>query len=314
MKIGVSVYVVGVRNDKNQQYEIHDIDGKDLIAIINNHAKVDIGKYDNDKADEKMFSFSRLEYRDVKTEDGKEKYEVLFFSVKTGDYGVASEIVDSETLEITYHKKSSEAEMMTFSGCIIAPRGKHTTAVILMQTLGRYGFVTTMKKHINLYIKAENDNNRVYFDPLMPREFAEKILNEGKLSGITFIRYRIPSDIADQLGVNSGATEVREERRFKARGGFPKEIIHGLLFGNKDKSAVVSIENFDVDDIQFIIKNGSSEKTITLSNIDKLQVHEDITEKIGDAVEADGSPKFEPLCKILREIGEWYLSIKGVIM
>lgn len=315
MKIGVSVYVVGVRNGEDKQYEIHDIGGKDLISIVNNHAKVVIGKYDNNKLDESMFSFSRMEYKDIKTEDGKEKYEALFFSVKTGDYGVASEIVDSETMEVTYRKKQSEAEIKTFSGCIIVPRGKHRTAAILLQTMGRYGIVTVMKKYIDSYIKAENENDRVFFNPLMPKEFAKKIFEKGKLSSITFIRYRTPSDIADQFGIDNGTKVIRDEHKFKARGGFSKELFWDILTGKKDKSTIVSIENFDVDDIQFNMKIGTTEKVITLSNLDKLQVHEDITEKFKEEdMESDGSPKFEPLRKILIEMAEWYLKAKGVIM
>ena len=76
--------------------------------------------------------------------------------------------------------------------------------------------------------------------------------------------------------------------------------------GNLKNVAITGVNEYV--DLKLEFATGRTSKTISLRNVDKLIVTEDIT----DVVEiVGGHPEFTSLCGAMKETGEFYLIAKG---
>ena len=94
--IGVSTYEFCVKDSNNQNLELHDILGESILEIINNAATIRINTYDNDPGGETVFSYDKLILADKRNENNQKIYDYLAMRIKTGEYGVETELVDSQ--------------------------------------------------------------------------------------------------------------------------------------------------------------------------------------------------------------------------
>lgn len=312
--VGLTAYSFCVRDEENNEHELHDIYERNFIDIINSEAGLDLNKYANDRDDESVFTFDKLEPFQKYDSVQRRIYDCLFMRVKTGEYGVESEIVDSETGNTNYTKKTDEADVMPFGCAIFVPAGKHTRGIIIFQSIGRFGIVTIMKKHIQEYLKRIDNNLRLVVEPIMPRNYAAKLFEKGILKSVRLVRYGIPDDDADRYGIDRGVKEIVEERVIKKPAGFmqnKKTQLRDFIDRKCSVTDVMKIENFEVDDLKLEFKTGKRIKTISLKNVDSLTISEDVTENV---IIDNGHPTFSSLCSVMKETGEYYLRAKGALI
>ena len=312
--IGVSTYEFCVKDSNNQNLELHDILGESILEIINNAATIRINTYDNDPVGETVYTYDKLILADKRNENNQKIYDYLAMRIKTGEYGVETELVDSQTGNITYTRGEREADVMPFGCCMLVPAGEHTKGIFAFQSIGRYGIVTIVKKYIDAYLRRIDNSLRFVMGPVMPREYASKLFEEGILKSIRIIRYNIPDDQAERYGLDRGIKEVVEERVIRRPGGFLKNKKNEIQrYFNRECGIkeIIQLDNFEMDDLKFEFQNGRRVKTLSLKNIDNLVISEDITE---DIILENGHPAFESLVTKLSEIGEYYLLAKGAIV
>lgn len=134
--VGLTTYSFCVRDGNHNEYELHDIQGREFIDLINREAQLNLKRYDNDKNEESIFTFDNVEIHTKKDSVQREVYSCLFMRVKTGEYGAESEIVDSETGNTNYTKGIGEADVMPFGCAVLVPSGRHTSGIIIFNQLG----------------------------------------------------------------------------------------------------------------------------------------------------------------------------------
>ena len=115
-RVGITAYGINVRNEKNRDLELHDIYGISLLEYLEGIAKNTVDEYDKDSISENIFAYNKVDLQKIKNANGQDVYEILYLRIKTGEYGEESEIVDSDTGEITHTKSVGEADVMPF-GC-----------------------------------------------------------------------------------------------------------------------------------------------------------------------------------------------------
>lgn len=202
---------------------------------------------------------------------------------------------------------------MPFGCCIIVPAGKYTEGIILLQSLGRNGISTIIKRKIDKEIKNIDPNLRLVMDPIVPKAYMERFLQDGVLKTVRFIQYGIEDDDAEQLGINRGTKEIIQERVLRKPTGFIRnnyEKIMNCIAGNITYSEIVQLEDFEIDDLKMEFQIGNRVKTISMKGLDRIVFNEDITE---DVIMENGHPTFASLCRVMKEIGESYLRIRGFI-
>lgn len=127
------------------------------------------------------------------------------------------------------------------------------------------------------------------------------------------IRYEIPEDMAERVGINYGVAATKEERIIHKPIGFMerrKNEIKEWMKGQRASTKIIQIEDFDYDILKFVFRLGNTEKTINLNNLDKIVITEDITEKVQTV---QGQPVFDSLKPIMIDTGKSYLAGQGFI-
>lgn len=311
--IGITAYGIRVRNEDHKNLELHDIYGVSLIELIKNEAEITVNEYDKDTSDENVFAYNIIDHQTIRNTSGQEIYDILYLRVKTGDYGEESEIVDSNTGIVTHRKSVAEADVMPFGCCIIVPSGKYSEGIVLFQSLGRNGITVVMKKKLNEYIKNIDGELRAVLNPIVPKEYMQRLLTKGVLRRIRLISYTIPEDDAERYGLDRGTKEAVQERVINRPIGFARnkfDRIMECLKGERTYDTIIELDDFEIDDLKMEFGFGKRNKTISMKGLDRLVVTEDISENV---LTENGHPVFQSLCENMREIGEEYLRSKGAI-
>lgn len=311
--VGLTAYGIEIRDEEHNNLEMHNIYGVSLLEYLRNIATSSIDEYDRDRVAENVFGYNVVDFQTVRNNAGQDVYQILYLRIKTGDYGEESEIVDSETGETTHNKSAEEADVLPFGCCVIVPCGEYTEGIILIQSLGRNGITSTLKKKFNEYIKKLDSQLRVVLNPMVPRHYMERLLKDGVLKSIRLLSYGIPDDDAERYGIDRGVSKVVQERVIKKPTGFIRNKYDQLMEcvrGERAYNTIIELDDFEIDDFKLEFSFGKRSKTISMKGLDQLVVNEDITD---DVDIEKGHPTFESLCNVMREIGEEYLRAKGAI-
>jgi hypothetical protein len=311
--IGLTAYSICVRDDSNNQYELHDILGNSLIEYLESIGKTEKDKYKDDQVKENLFAFNEVKVEKRVNENNQALYDILYIRIKTGEYGEESEIVARKSGKVTHVKGDDEADVMPFGFSIIVPSGKYTGGVIMLQSLGRNGIVSIVKEKLNQYIKLINNQLRVVMNPILPKHYINQFLNKGILKSIRLVRYIIPEEDAEAYGINAGVEQTIEERIIKNPVGFVAnkcDALKEVIEGKRKYDEVIEIKDFETNDLKLEFKMGRRLKTVSMKNLDALVVNEDITDEV--KIEK-GHPTFESLCKIMDNSGYSYLIAMGFL-
>ncbi len=311
-KIGLTVYGISVLTNMNQRNELHNIFGKSLIAIIKDFATGKINNYTRDDQNEKLFTFELIETEQVKNNEGQDSYELLYGRVKTGEFGIESELVNINTGD-TYTRTADQADIMPFGFCIAIPNGNIDNAVIVLQTVGIYGMKTSLQEQLKECIKEIDSDLRINIGVIVPRTYIDRFFEHGVLQSIRMIRYEIPQDDANRIGINYGVKQTYEERIIRKPLGFMERNQRKLdewKRGQRSYTDVVEIDNFEYDDLKLDFKLGRTNKSISLKNVDNIAVTEDVTDLVD---QVGGHPTFSSIKAVMKDTAKEYLIGKGLI-
>lgn len=229
----------------------------------------------NDEKKSKTFSIEKnsIKYNDTDT------YRTMSFTIISGAYGIESDMTDSNTNEILFHRDTHVADNKKFNVLFFVPKDAGDASVIkgilIFQTIATYGVKDITVKKIKAFIKnigLSIDTRSVSVGVLI-----EKLINDGGLHKITLIKDRISLNDADNMLISSG----REEKSFinpKLQPAWLQKLL--LLFDKKDKSGIYEIEGEEYEDIRVHFDLGGRPRTASLSNIDRFSVIEDFPETI----------------------------------
>lgn len=147
-KISLVIYGLSVINEKNKRMFLDNlIENRSLLNVVEEYIKKNISRYSKDSSKEILFQFEKVDTEIINNANGQEQYKVLYGRVKTGEYGIESELVDVQTGTIT-NKTQNQADMMPFGFCLAVPDGRINSAVLILQTMGVYGMKVSLQKHL----------------------------------------------------------------------------------------------------------------------------------------------------------------------
>ena len=114
--IGINVYALSVFGSKSQ-IDLHNvIYGKDIIDIIMEYIQSNIVAYIDNNNKESIYKFVDCQIVEQTDTEGNVYLKYLYGRIKSGSYGVESEIVDKITGTVTHVQRSTEANVLPFSG------------------------------------------------------------------------------------------------------------------------------------------------------------------------------------------------------
>lgn len=312
--IGLTAYGICVKTkEDNRKIEMHSIDNTEFIEIVKNAIDDEKSKYKTDENNESVFCYDDSEKEIIYDEDGREVFTILYVRVKTGEYGIETEIVDTTTGRVSHNRTPQEADVMPFGFAICIPAGEVDNGILILQSSGRNGIKLVLNKQINKIIKQINGDYRFEMNIVVPRVVLNRFFEQGTLKAIHFVRYEIPDEDAERLGINH-STETQMDVTIRKPLGFLQNKATELSEwrrGERAFSDIVQIEGFEYNELKMDFKLGKTSKTVNLANVDNLQMIEDITDKVH--LEG-GHPTFDSLKEQMKQTGKEYLLAKGLII
>lgn len=230
-------------------------------------------EFSDDEKNMKMFS---VDSGTIQISD-EETYRALSFSIRSGAYGLESNITDRNTKKIKYQRTEDDADIKNFKFLAFVPKDVNNTSVskgiMIFQTLGTYGVKTITLNYLKRFF-AERDLT-LETRSVSIRAFIEKLVEYGRMYKITLVKNRVSPDSIDNIFINSG----REERSY-IKPQLKPAWFEKFLQLIESKSEIYEIEDVCYDDIKIQFKLGDNYRTVGLRHIDKFSVVEDIPDSI----------------------------------
>lgn len=311
-KIGLNVYGLSIVFGDGF-IELHNIwGGKSLIDLIYDFASENQNKLSKDSKREAVFYFDRIEKEEICTIDGKREFTALYGRVKTGEYGIESELLDITTGS-KYDRKATQADLLPFGFCIAVPEGEINKGIILLQTIGNSGMKTGLQRKIQECFEQLDTGFIPVWGQILPKAYIDRFFKEGVLQKIRMIRYEIPQDVSDKVGINYGVKQTREERVIVRPMGFLERKTRELsewAAGQRSYTNIIEIDDFEYDDLKLEFKLGKLNKVISLNDTTGLKVNEDITQSVKMQ---GGNPEYDSLKMVMTESAREYLIGLGLL-
>ena len=129
-KVSLVIYGLSILNKENKRALLNDLkDNKSFLDFFLEFVNRTGKKYSNDSEKETVFQFEKIEIEDVLNNEGQLDYRILYGRVKTGEYGIESELVNIGTGDV-YHRSKEQADVMPFGFCIAIPSGDINLSLI----------------------------------------------------------------------------------------------------------------------------------------------------------------------------------------
>lgn len=313
-KVSLLVYGLSIINGKNERICLNQVlCGKSLIDIVKEYISANISKYTSDTSKETLFQFDAVDTKKVMNKKGQQTFQILYGRVKTGEYGIESELVDIHTGDVT-NRTPNQADMLPFGFCIAVPCGEVNNAVIILQTLGIYGMKMSLQNHLEKCVTNVSSDLHLLLRSIVPKEYIDRYFKKGTLTKIKMTRYEIPEDEADRLGINYGVKQTKEERIIHKPLGFVeknKKIFSEVFAGQKSYTDIIQIDGFEYDDLKLEFALEGTNKTFNMRDLNSLVVNENITKKV---TMKGGHPTFDSLKIIMRKTAKEYLMGMGLLV
>lgn len=311
-KINLLIYGLSVLNGENKRVLLNDFgNNKTLCDCIEEYIKTNISIYSNDASKDTLFQFDRVN-QEIVSKNNQEEYRIIYGRVKTGEYGIESELVDIKTGNTT-NRTVNQADMMPFGFCIAVPSGKVNSAVIILQTMGVYGMKLSLQRHLQKCLTDISPELQLNMRAIAPKEYVDRYFNNGILKKIRMIRYEIPEDESNKMGINYGVKQTKEERIIHKPLGFmerKKKEFEEWFLGQRSYAQIIEFEDFDYDDLKLEFSLGSTNKTFNLRDMNSLVVNEDISDKVN---QKGGHPMYSSLKPVMKKTAVQYLKGMGFL-
>lgn len=315
--VTISVMAFNVQNKKNEMVDLNKIGGVGISRIFFDYMEENKEKFGSIPRKEKVYKSEISKICDVKDASGRKKFTFMFGKIKTGNYGLPSEIVDPETGVVTYVKTDKEAEVLPFyfSMSIPATGDNEPTfkGILIYQMIGVNSMRTAFEASFEKKIKSIDPNLKLIVGHLAPISYVQKFLDNGLLDKITLTKYYKYDDPASK--VQNGFSWEAKELTIKKPTDFvskKRDPILRFLKGATNLYSIIEVKDFgfEYDTMKFNFTMGGKSKTINLSNLEMLAITEDITDKVVMVAE---EPTLESMYDVLMETTEIYMSEIGAV-
>lgn len=313
--IGINIYSFHIHDANNNKLDLSEVvENKDIIDIFQEFAETKIDLYEDNTAKEQIYKVVDYEVCQQSDITGTKYLKYLYGRIQSGNYGIETEIVDKITGDIAHKKTVNQADMIPFDFVIALPEDPCNETIIALQTVSRYSIKSLLVAELNKYIKKTYGLGYVYFGTIYPREFVQKYIKKGKLGKMRLIRNGLPEDMASMYGIEHGYRKAKKETTISSPSGFSKEIIEKItncVQGNLLYTQIVQLgDNEDYDDIKLDFKLAGKQRTISLKNLEKVVVSEDITKQVDVT---GGNPRKESIKPVMVGYVTDYLIEKGLV-
>lgn len=222
---------------------------------------------------------------------------IYYGSLFTGLSGEGGDVIDDMTGDDLYTMDDSHAKMSPMYFYLKVPK-KRKFGYLVIEKKGNYGIKQLFSESINDFFDRTGLDFRISFNNFLVSTVFEKIVSEGVVKEIEFIKHELPNDIADLYDTGHTTNQVKGKFKkvFIATNGFPVKGILNKLYWRSGRTDMVEIPelNDKFNEVSFEINYNGSKKTIYMKNIGQNTPDFNVTEQLDYQ---GGRPTIESLVK-----------------
>ena len=268
-------------------------------------------EYLNDRISDYYVDVERRKLLRVSRASSSKSKRVLRGIVLSGEYGYEADLYDMEASTVSYRRSQRDAEMMPFYFLVHLPKGVNE-GILILQKRAQFGIRTAFLRDFEHYFNEFYPRIQIEINSLVPPQLINRYLQDGNLTTLRFIRFRIPSDVIDSY---EGGGHVEEEGtaelviKARRRDGIPLLArVRDVVNGNRSVTEMIELRDFDYDNVKVEIELNGKRKIFDLSNIMSLQANYDITQDV--AIGGDGHPVFESIDALALDLLEDFRTLR----
>ena len=225
--------------------------------------------------DEKLMKMFSVDQDSIKIEE-KPEYFMLSGIIRSGAYGIESQLTNRTTNKVTYKRGKDDADIKNFSFMMVIPKDAEEMIVkkgiLLFETIGPYGVKTITTKNIKGFF-SEKFGLTVETRSISVRLFMERLLKDENLGRITLIKNRVSKDSSDNMFLTVGREETTYVKPTLKDSWISQVLEH--IDGNAQDD-IFEINDEVYNDIKFTFSQGGRTKTVRLKDIDKFSMVEEV--------------------------------------
>lgn len=306
-KIGLSLYGFHIEDFDSKETSLENLRGYNFVEIIKQFSsQYKENTYDTDMKSENIFTIISTNNKVKTNARGQVVYNFISGRVKTGDFGIVSELVDTTNGEIK-KRNIQDAEVLPFSFGFLYAGGNVNYGIVAFQTEGRYGMKTNFIKRLKTFLNDNYTGIKLETRPIVPIQFVNNIMNKGILRKIKLLKYETPADTNQRLGANEGVI-IKEERIFSNLVGVierKRAAIIGFITGKNNIREIINLDDFNYDELRMEFNVGGRSKTLNFSNLDRIVITIDVEEE--ELIIKDGHPTHESIEQLIEQNAYDYL-------
>lgn len=230
--------------------------------------------------------------------------------VEHGEYGIESNIFDTESDKVSYRRKRTEVDLKPFYFQMRLPADL-PVGIAIFQRTGQQGIKTDVIDALSAWFQTNHPNHRIELTRLVPKQVIQELLMSQRTKRIRFIHHHIPYDKAEEYGMHGLAEEDGNlEVVFEAKRGswlpIPASVrkkIDAFWDDQLNRINLLTIDNEGLgdapDDIKVEIVSDGKSRTFSLANPVRLRPSLDISDRVNTGV--DGHVTFESIDAIATE-------------
>jgi hypothetical protein len=272
-------------------------DSFDFFHVLSIGMKHELQKHKNDQSNERLACLDKIVDKD----------RVIAGLFHAGHYGEGHNIVDSTNALVSYRKKTTDADMLPCFFRLDIPKERNE-ALLVLQSDVRVSAKAAFVSFIEPFAKHPECPLTLTVRPVMNKGVFMKLVREGKVQKLRFIKMGITSDFADSYDSGHGEVHGTMELIVKARRGGSLPFagkINEWLSSRKQVRELYEVEGLDFDTVKADVRVGKTTRTLDFSK----KMTTPIFDLTSDVIFGNnGHPTFESLVEATRSLAEDHLS------
>lgn len=302
-KVLLSTYLVKIKDRQwHYQYLNRFNLSRDFLDVLSEYLDSLLNSNIQEQLDSEQSSI-HLTLTKKPTIDRKNRCIYGYFS--SGVSGEEYPIKKIDSKKTVFEVKKDEAPFKDLFFYFYIPK-ETENGYLILQKKRNYGVKTILDKTINQYLaQQENNDYRVLINNLVQGAVFEKMITEGNLKKIEFIKKKLPSSI-EELFSNPNKIISEKGGTIKTSissssgsglGSIFKNFIYNYYKNKIEPTAKLEIEGVEdeFDEIEFELELDKKKKTFYVSNRNRIQPDLDVSKLL--EYDSNGIPTTESLIR-----------------
>ena len=294
-------YLIRIKEDYQEGYcQVADFDGNgsDLFQSIINFLTFNQVMAVNPDAETAL---------QVSTINNRQRYRDIAGIIKSGHFGVESELIDCETQQIAHFRRATEAEMLPFYYLVWVPR-YGDEAILILQRSGQLGIKSVFEESLAADFRNANNGFSLEINKLVPQDIIETLVGpHAAIKSIRFRKFDSHADITDAITDEvDGHRDVDFDLEYKIKAKRGEYLplsrykiinrIREIFAGRRQVGNFLEVldeyggQIIDYDTVNIDVVINGKERTFNVGDINKVNAHLDITDEVDIA--ANGFPEY----------------------